>query len=205
MTTMFAQMHGGKMLMINADKLLESLREQRKQLRIDLANAKEKGWRTEANNLQARLQELGMIMKEVREMELEEDLRQLKEANDRRSKGAKRMKIGDEVYIHGFVDEIRKDCVIVKNEGGYFGTVPDEVFVGNEIAPKIWVPFGQGKPEDDELVMVTTWVNMIDDDIVSLATYKNGRYITPLGEDLTEKSTAWMPYPKPYRANDKRE
>ena len=33
------------------------------------------------------------------------------------------MKRGDEVYIHGYVDEIRKDTVIIKNEGGYFGTV----------------------------------------------------------------------------------
>ena len=37
------------------------------------------------------------------------------------------MKIGDEVYVHGYVDEIRKDVVIVRNEGGYFGTVPSEV------------------------------------------------------------------------------
>ena len=37
------------------------------------------------------------------------------------------MKIGDEVYVHGYVDEIRKDCVIIRNEGGYFGTVEDEI------------------------------------------------------------------------------
>lgn len=37
------------------------------------------------------------------------------------------MKIGDEVYIHGYVDEIRKDTIIIKNEGGYFGTVKDEI------------------------------------------------------------------------------
>ena len=37
------------------------------------------------------------------------------------------MKIGDEVYVHGYVDEIRKDCVIIRNEGGYFGTSPIEV------------------------------------------------------------------------------
>lgn len=36
------------------------------------------------------------------------------------------MKLGDEVYVHGYVDEIRKDCVIVKNKGGYFGTVQEE-------------------------------------------------------------------------------
>ena len=37
------------------------------------------------------------------------------------------MKIGDEVYVHGYVDEIRNDVIIIRNEGGYFGTVPSEV------------------------------------------------------------------------------
>lgn len=37
------------------------------------------------------------------------------------------MRIGDEIYIHGYVDEIRKDVVIVKNGGGYFGTIPTEI------------------------------------------------------------------------------
>ena len=37
------------------------------------------------------------------------------------------MKIGDEVWVHGYVDEIRKDCIIIRNEGGYFGTVEAEV------------------------------------------------------------------------------
>lgn len=37
------------------------------------------------------------------------------------------MKIGDRVYVHGYVDEIRKDCVIIRNDGGYFGTVKSEI------------------------------------------------------------------------------
>lgn len=37
------------------------------------------------------------------------------------------MKIGDEVFVHGFVDEIRVDQVIINNRGGYFGTLPDEL------------------------------------------------------------------------------
>ena len=37
------------------------------------------------------------------------------------------MKIGDKVFVHGYVDEIRKDTVIIRNKGGYFGTVPDEI------------------------------------------------------------------------------
>lgn len=39
----------------------------------------------------------------------------------------KRMKIGDRVYVHGYVDEIRIDTVIIRNEGGYFGTVKSEI------------------------------------------------------------------------------
>lgn len=37
------------------------------------------------------------------------------------------MKIGDEVFVHGYVDEIRKDAVIIRNNGGYFGTTEDEI------------------------------------------------------------------------------
>ena len=37
------------------------------------------------------------------------------------------MKIGDRVLVRGIVDEIRKDTVIIKNRGGYFGTVPEEI------------------------------------------------------------------------------
>lgn len=36
-------------------------------------------------------------------------------------------KIGDEVYIHGYIDEIRKDVIIISNDGGYFGTVENEL------------------------------------------------------------------------------
>ena len=42
------------------------------------------------------------------------------------------MKIGDTVYVHGHVDEIRKDVVIIKNDGGYFGTVKSEIVEGTE-------------------------------------------------------------------------
>jgi len=37
------------------------------------------------------------------------------------------MKIGDKVFIRGYVDEIRKDTVIIRNEGGYFGTSTSEI------------------------------------------------------------------------------
>ena len=42
------------------------------------------------------------------------------------------MKIGDEVYVHGYVDEIRNDVVIIRNDGGYFGTIEREIFAYEE-------------------------------------------------------------------------
>lgn len=40
------------------------------------------------------------------------------------------MKIGDTVFVHGKVDEIRKDVVIIQNDGGYFGTAKHEIIPG---------------------------------------------------------------------------
>ena len=41
------------------------------------------------------------------------------------------MKIGDEIFVHGYVDEIRKDTVIVRNNGGYFGTDESEIVIAD--------------------------------------------------------------------------
>lgn len=35
--------------------------------------------------------------------------------------------IGDEIYVHGYIDEIREGTIIIKNSGGYFGTTRKEV------------------------------------------------------------------------------
>jgi hypothetical protein len=40
------------------------------------------------------------------------------------------MKIGDRVFVRGYIDEIRKDTVIIRNAGGYFGTIQSEVITG---------------------------------------------------------------------------
>ena len=42
-----------------------------------------------------------------------------------------RAKIGDRVLVHGHVDEIRKDTVIIRNDGGYFGTIWNEILVAD--------------------------------------------------------------------------
>ena len=44
------------------------------------------------------------------------------------------MRIGDRCFVHGCIDEIRKDTIIIKNKGGYFGTDPGEVIVENDTA-----------------------------------------------------------------------
>ena len=44
------------------------------------------------------------------------------------------MKIGDRIFVRGYIDEIRKDTVIVRNDGRYFGTIPSEVIMG-ELPP----------------------------------------------------------------------
>lgn len=41
------------------------------------------------------------------------------------------MKIGDEVFVHGYVDEIRKDVIIIRNNGGYFGTIEGEIVIAD--------------------------------------------------------------------------
>ena len=46
------------------------------------------------------------------------------------------MKIGDRVFVHGYVDEIRKDMVIIRNNGGYFGTIPSEIIKGDLVRCK---------------------------------------------------------------------
>lgn len=46
------------------------------------------------------------------------------------------MKIGDEVFVHGYVDEIRNDVVIIRNDGGYFGTAESEVRAAEQTEPQ---------------------------------------------------------------------
>ena len=47
------------------------------------------------------------------------------------------MKIGDEVFVHGFIDEIRNGTIIIKNDGGYFGTVMSELRTSEPIKEDI--------------------------------------------------------------------
>ena len=69
------------------------------------------------------------------------------------------MKIGDRVFVRGYIDEIRKDTVIIRNAGGYFGTIPSEVITGElpsaqpERKNGHWLRYGEdGYPNNEDTV-----------------------------------------------------
>lgn len=102
------------------------------------------------------------------------------------------MKIGDEVLIHGYVDEIRKDTIIIKNDGGYFGTVK------NEIIP--WRYQDNDYPQDLEDVIVTVEWRKNEKRTVELAIYNRdsdtfaiyGGGDTQTQKQLFRRVLAWM-------------
>ena len=63
-----------------------------------------------------------------------------RQADTPQNERSRTMKIGDEVYVHGFIDEIRNDVIIIRNEGGYFGTVPSEVVEKEETSQNLTKP-----------------------------------------------------------------
>lgn len=67
------------------------------------------------------------------------------------------MKIGDRVFVRGYIDEIRKDTVIIRNNGGYFGTIPSEVRTGD--LPSV-------QPETAKRIAETAQ-NVSDEDLIS--------------------------------------
>lgn len=80
---------------------------------------------------------------------------------------AKEISIGDEVWVHGYVDEIRKDCIIIRNDGGYFGTVAEKIGYCDDYevladtpqteAPKKW----ETPPKFEPPTVNTTCVSVI--------------------------------------------
>lgn len=65
------------------------------------------------------------------------------------------MKIGDRCFVHGYIDEIRKDTVIVRNHGGYFGTDPGEVITVNDTAHPNWISCRDRLPDCNGIYIVT--------------------------------------------------
>ena len=70
------------------------------------------------------------------------------------------MKIGDRIFVRGYIDEIRKDTVIVRNDGGYFGTIPSEVITGelpSAQPEQKWIPCSEGPPKESGTYTVTAY------------------------------------------------
>lgn len=109
------------------------------------------------------------------------------------------MKIGDRCFVHGYIDEIRKDTVIIKNRGGYFGTDPGEVITVFDTTHPNWIPCSEEMPPDNSDCILQFKSNM------AIGFYENGWAIntgegmySEIGE-LEDEPIAWMPLPEPYQ------
>lgn len=123
------------------------------------------------------------------------------------------MKIGEEVKVHGYIDEIRSDIIIIRNAGGYFGTVKEEVEsiqnsvseVDNNYIGAAWIPCAERCPDPEERAY---WV-CTDCGHQCECRWTNVNHIwTELTRDWHWhimdipqycKVVAWMPLPKPYK------
>ena len=129
------------------------------------------------------------------------------------------MKIGDRIFVRGYIDEIRKDTVIVRNDGGYFGTIPSEVITGelpSAQPEQRWIPCSERLPEEKDAGILK-----------KLGTSKRSEYVLATAEVKGERMTvtactydgewhwdkkyafpdykivAWMPLPQPWEGDDK--
>ena len=125
------------------------------------------------------------------------------------------MKIGDRIFVRGYIDEIRKDTVIVRNDGGYLGTIPSEVITGelpSAQPEQRWNPCSERLPEEKDAGILK-----------KLGTEKKSEYVIATVEVKGERMTvtactydgkwdwnmkyafpdfkvvAWMPLPEPYK------
>ena len=119
------------------------------------------------------------------------------------------MKIGDRCFVHGYVDEIRKDTVIIRNNGGYFGTAPGEVIVVNNPTHPNWILCSERLPEDGRPVLIYAWnvhhVIARYDEFRAATGYKNCWVTADAwngNTEINDEVIAWMPLPEPYQAEE---
>lgn len=107
------------------------------------------------------------------------------------------MKIGDRCFVYGYVDEIRKDTVIVRNKGGYFGTDPGEVITVYDTTHPNWILCSKtvDTPKDDVLCCCK------DGEIVIgvLSVLSDGCWLCESDSGVIFDAVAWMPLPEPYK------
>ncbi len=118
------------------------------------------------------------------------------------------MKIGDRCFVHGYVDEIRKDTVIIRNKGGYFGTDPGEVITVYDTAHPNWIPCSEQLPEKGNEVLVCYDFKGYRSVLIGTL-YGDGKfhgyddeYLTPEGRKY-RKAVAWMPLPLVFKEDEK--
>ena len=131
------------------------------------------------------------------------------------------MKIGDRIFVRGYIDEIRKDTVIVRNDGGYFGTIPSEVITGelpSAQPEQRWIPFKTRPLTKEEKEEHPEWDGILDCKLpddgqrilvnVSVRGHESVQYdefytddgsYLDSGYEIGTEATAWMPLPEPYR------
>ena len=113
------------------------------------------------------------------------------------------MKIGDRCFVHGYIDEIRKDTVIIRNTGGYFGTDPGEVITVNDTAHPNWISLEDRFPDNNMDVLLQFASNM------GVGFFEDGDWAINTGDGIysvigyeEEKPIAWMPLPEPYKGGE---
>ena len=113
------------------------------------------------------------------------------------------MTLGDRVYVFGYVDEIRKDVVIIRNDSGYFGTEKHNIFVAETVkemeAKSRWIPVSERLPDNQSAVLVTCKGLVFDSDVISIALYDDKEFYNFDGKKLD--ASAWQLLPKPYKGD----
>lgn len=108
------------------------------------------------------------------------------------------MKIGDRCFVHGYVDEIRNDTIIVRNSGGYFGTAPKEVITVYDTVHPNWI-FTKNRLPDKNLDVILYHIKY--GVVVGFRTPNMKWYISgsegAWGAKDMDTIIAWMPLPEP--------
>lgn len=112
------------------------------------------------------------------------------------------MKIDEEIWVHGYVDEIRNDKIIVRNQGGYFGTAEKEIITRPPVTYRLeygnWIPCYIARPLINEEVLCWMWKDCF---ILNLIEWEGKlAWKDPYDGEIydLEQVEAWMPLPHPY-------